>query len=502
MEDEILKMKNIFAKVLIIICLITSFSCSTKNHHDLQASMRRENANASFLMHYKNAREYAENGNIDEAINEYLICRNLGNVYSELNSNNYEINQAILQLYLAKEDYIEALKLIITMMKKEPTRDYYLMRANIYKMLDFTEMSAIDINIANKLERVYYVSVLGSDIQNNGLTEQSPFQTLEKAVDAAKRGSIKTIVVIGNLTNEDRHSNSRGPAFSVDNNGSEILIIGKSYGVLSGGTKIYRDFFYPTVISVSGNFRFANIDIREGGICLEISSNSNVFLDNGVNIYGNSHSRFSDLFSPPRSTGINNNGNLVIQGDTTIKNNWTANSGNAGGITNSGTLLIKDFVMISENRASSFSDGWSTTFGGGGGIYNSGNLTIQDSVKIINNSSRANAGGINNSGTINMLGGEIRNNASAKNGGGVYNNGTFNMRNGTISNNEAEYGGGIYISGGSNSVFTLFNGAIENNKARLTGGAVYVESRARFNQNAGEMRNNTASDGSNNIFRQ
>jgi hypothetical protein len=472
--------------------------------------MTREKAIEIFETHFNNANELTINGNIDEAINEYLICKTLVNKTYVIeftgirNIYNKRVNYSLLPLYELKENYSEALVIINQIIKEEPTKDYYLKRANIYRLLNLSEMSELDINVSNRLDRVYFVSVLGSDTQNNGLTEESPFQTLEKAVDAAKRGAIKTIIIIGTLSNEEHFSSGSGSAFSVDNNGNEILIIGKSNGVLTAKTITYREYFYHTVVRVSGNFRFSNIRIGDGNTGLEISSNSNIFLDNGVEISGNNYYRNSDYFSQPRSSGINNSGNLVIQGDAIISSNYTTNRGNAGGITNSGSLLIKNFVIISENKASQISNNRRVVVSEGacGGIYNSGSLTIQNSVKIINNASVSNAGGIYNSGTINMLGGEIRNNFSEKNGGGIYNIGTFNMRNGLISNNGAEYGGGIYISGGSNSVFTLFNGTIENNQAKLTGGGVYVESRGRFNQNSGEIRNNTASDGNNNVFRQ
>ncbi|GHV82188.1 hypothetical protein AGMMS49991_07460 [Spirochaetia bacterium] len=70
---------------------------------------------------------------------------------------------------------------------------------------------------AQTAERSYYVSANGSD-SNNGRREDAPFETLQKAVDSATAGVVKTITILGPVYNSARVTNA-GVA--------EILIIGK-----------------------------------------------------------------------------------------------------------------------------------------------------------------------------------------------------------------------------------------------------------------------------------
>jgi hypothetical protein len=129
-------------------------------------------------------------------------------------------------------------------------------------------------------------------------------------------------------------------------------------------------------------------------------------------------------------------------------------------------------------------------------------------------------GGVYNSGSFSMYGGEISNNTSYGSGGGVYNNGyDFTMYGGKISGNAASAGGGvsnyngkILLCGGSisdNAVkgagggvdifygsFVMSGGVISGNVAWDKGGGVYSYFMfSSFSMSGGEITNNTASMG-------
>ena len=97
----------------------------------------------------------------------------------------------------------------------------------------------------------FFVSSSGNDA-SDGLTEKAAFQTLSRAVSAAKSGDIKRIVIIGAL-NEKSESSSVYPGdsnsvFFLSNTGrDEILITGKfvpghkDAAVLSAADKFEAD---------------------------------------------------------------------------------------------------------------------------------------------------------------------------------------------------------------------------------------------------------------------
>lgn len=132
--------------------------------------------------------------------------------------------------------------------------------------------------------------------------------------------------------------------------------------------------------------------------------------------------------------GINNKGNLYIEGGTISGNQINnANTGNHGaGIFNNSILVLSD-CTISSNSGDD-----------GGGIYNdtTGVITMTN-VTISNNTSiNHGGGGIDNYGFITILGGcNITGNNAASNGGGIWNNGTLRMSGcNTIANNTSARG--------------------------------------------------------------
>ena len=108
----------------------------------------------------------------------------------------------------------------------------------------------------------------------------------------------------------------------------------------------------------------------------------------------------------------------------------------------------------------------------GGGIYNTGTLRLEGG-DITRNKAKDNAGVFNASNaTFTMTGGMISENTSTLMGGaGVTNYGTFTMSGGTITDNSAvTRGGGVWSIGS----FTMTGGSITGNTAGNNGGGLCV----------------------------
>ena len=137
-----------------------------------------------------------------------------------------------------------------------------------------------------------------------------------------------------------------------------------------------------------------------------LNSNAKLTLKNVVIENGDVGDRYNYNAS---GGGILNNGTLIIQNTTILKNH----AGDGGGISNSGILTV-DNSVISKNNADL-----------GGGIYNQGNMTIRNST-ISNNVSKSYGGGIydfntNENESVKIINSTIANNYSIGYGGGVFN---------------------------------------------------------------------------------
>jgi hypothetical protein len=168
-----------------------------------------------------------------------------------------------------------------------------------------------------------------------------------------------------------------------------------------------------------------------------------------LSISGNNNSRVFGITS----------GNVTISGLLITQGNASGNSG--GGISNSGTLTLKNST-ISGNTA-----------GFGGGIANFGTLTLNNSTVSGNTAGGRNfssGGGIENSfGTLTLNNSTVSGN-TATNGGGISNfGGTLTLKSSTISGNTAINGGGIYNFG----TLVLKNSILSGNKATSAGGGIY-----------------------------
>jgi hypothetical protein len=410
--------------------------------------------------------------------------------------------------------------------------------------------------------RAYYVRADGDDENNNGRSEAAPFKTVNKAVEAAKMGVIKTIIVIGTISVEASIS---------DAGNDEILLTGKAdaseaeKAVLSGG------------FSVSSKVRITHITITKKS--LSIGSSALVTLGMGVVIEGVEPDRFSggggygvytkSISSPIltmtdnavirncASGGIDGTRTVSISGSASIMDNGGYGI-NGGSVTITGNAVISgnkrggiiaDKINISGNTAVRDNEGHGVSIRSGSGIASvsgsaviSGNngmgiassglqygtVTISDHAAISNNGggkdpsdSRKLLGGGISANTVTMNGGKIIDNTvnggiivggtctinggeisgnSAKKGGGIYMTaGELTIAGGTIKGNKAEYGAGIYMEKGT---ATHTGGTITGNEAEFVGGGVYVPLGATFNAKGGTVSDNTAGDGGNNVFRQ
>jgi hypothetical protein len=329
-------------------------------------------------------------------------------------------------------------------------------------------------------ESTYYVRADGSD-RNNGLSEEAPFKTLRKAVDAANKGRIKTIIVLGVLNLESEGESSLHPysVFTVTNTrGAEITIRGKEgadaveQGVLSGAGA------GRVVISVmeESRIRLEHLEIEGGsggyaGGGINVRDQSRLTLGNGTLVWNN-HSQSSG-----GGVAVVESGTLIIQGGMIFDN--TAQSGCGGVVVASGTFIMEDGGIYDNETAMS---------GGGVGIQE-GNFIMRGGEISGNESVMGGGGVVVTGGTFTIMAGLISDNTTQENGGGVaISGGTFIMEGGEISgkNTAQGGGGGVLLRSGS---FTMRGGEISSNESPISGGGVVVES-GNFTMESGEISGN------------
>ena len=139
---------------------------------------------------------------------------------------------------------------------------------------------------------------------------------------------------------------------------------------------------------------------------------------------------------------------------------------------NEGKLTI---TSSSSGQAGTIKGGNNT--GNGGGIYNTGTLEIQNGT-ITGNSSSKDGGGIYNTGTLLFERGSVSGNTAELSGGGIRNYGGTVTIDGqaVIADNTAQrnHGGGICVSE-SSSALNLYGGAITRNTAGGQGGGIMAD---------------------------
>jgi predicted outer membrane repeat protein len=340
--------------------------------------------------------------------------------------------------------------------------------------------------------RSYYVWADG-DNENNGRSEDQPFKTLQKAVDAAKMGVIKRITVLGKINSG---------AVIEDAGTDEILITGKPDAAEGEKAEITYDI---TIRNAKVRFTYVSITSSRWGLELEGKSN-NITLGAGAlvsYIYVRCEDTTLTMTDDARISG-KGIGSTSNAGSYPLRLTMLDNAEISGNTDGGGILYWDNLTLIMSGNARIVNN---TTTGSGGGIRANGNLTLtmSDNAEISGNTAKGEGGGIYAGGklTINGNGGKISGN-TAKNGGGVFAAGSEVSMAGktTITGNKAEFGTGVFVSKSEKCVFTHKGGSITGNEAEYVGGGVYVESGAAYTAQGGTVTGNTAGDGGTDVFRQ
>ena len=179
-------------------------------------------------------------------------------------------------------------------------------------------------------------------------------------------------------------------------------------------------------------------------------------------------------------------GSVAISG-LTVTGGLAAGSACGGGILNAGVLLLSD-VLVADSTARLGGGICNTgtieiTGGeitgnaaeeGGAGLYSTG-AAILTSVAITGNLGGADTtgGGIANTGTLTVLRCEIADNAATR-GGGLANGSHAALRETTLAGNTAETGAGIW-NGPEASTLEVANATLSGNAATDLGGGIYSD---------------------------
>ena len=270
------------------------------------------------------------------------------------------------------------------------------------------------------IENSYFVRANGND-QNNGLTENTAFKTLKKAISAVKQNNtIKTITIVGTLDPisegyTDPRTSTEILTRNIPANGVftisddvEVKIMGKDHtSSLSGSNK-------RNVVVLAVGFRakvsLENINIGNGGC--------------GLALYG---------------------GNVHIGDRVRIENN--------SNITGEPLIYSQSVQNFLENS------------GGGIIVTNKGNLIIDGKWWVIGNNKAFLGAGLY------MINGSVLITADGNDSGG------------TFSQNHAIYGGAVYID--RSGTFTMRGGRMRENIADECGGGVFVRGDGRFIKESG-----------------
>jgi len=256
----------------------------------------------------------------------------------------------------------------------------------------------------------YFVRANGND-SNVGTSENAPFRTLAKAVEAASKTKVKTITVIGTLIGQTEISNS-----GVD----EILITGKH--------------------GASDSEKAALTTLTEKTNTIQITGNSNIKLEYLTVMTG---STYSIIYAEGNEVKLTLGKDAVVFGNGEDVE-YLANAG--GGI-----LMIKGTLIIMDNAAVT---NCLAELGGGIAVSDGVKMVVQDNAVISNNMADDSGGGV----CVLRSNLEIKNNAIIRGntanydsidsgGGGIYcSSGTIKLHdNSSVTGNFAPYGGGIFL---------------------------------------------------------
>jgi predicted outer membrane repeat protein len=362
--------------------------------------------------------------------------------------------------------------------------------------------AAVNLDAQTTIRRSYYVNAATGDDGNNGRSEDKPFKTMAKAVEAAKMGAVKTITIIGPVG-----------GFEIAGTGpDETLITGKpdageaEKAVINGRVLVRGNapvkFTYVTIENRIGQ----GTDDRHGVYAMsKVTLGQNTVIQNcaATGVWGSDRGgKISVLLTDNavitrcKENGIGGyvtvimtdyssitHNNTGIRGeDCTLSGNAKISNNRAGGIAaSSSTITISENAEISNN----------TTNESGGGVF-VGKL-VMNGGRITNNAAKKYGGGVRCD-SIEMTGGEISGNQAPR-GGGIYCGSNASVvSGGAISGNKAEYGAGVFVANTNKASFTLSGGSITGNEAEFVGGGIYVDSGVKYTATGGSVTGNTAGD--------
>ena len=138
-------------------------------------------------------------------------------------------------------------------------------------------------------------------------------------------------------------------------------------------------------------------------------------------------------------------------GDVTLSDNveYKPHSSDTGGL-----ILASEKTMTLNLNGKTINRSLTSAIDNGYVIQNSGNLILTGTGTIRGGNNTGNGGGIQNTGTLSISSAAIRYNNATGDGGGIYNSGTLTITGGTISNNTTSgNGGGICHNNVANNTF-------------------------------------------------
>ena len=272
---------------------------------------------------------------------------------------------------------------------------------------------------ANSAGVSYYVRANGND-SNRGTSENAPFATLQKAIDAAIATPVKKITVIGTLNTS---------VTIRDSGAEEILITGKTDA--HEREKAVLLVLNQIVLEILGNSK-----IRLENITLQGKTELNNAVSQGIAINGATVTLGSNTlitkFASTDGPGVfMRSGNLYMTGNAAIAGNIARGSG--GGIyMNAGTLIMDGNSVIRDNEARSTR----RIDAGGGGIFLwSGTVELKENSLITGNKASVCGGGVYCAGRLIINGISIWD---------IENEWRHTFESGNIHGNSAENGPDVY----------------------------------------------------------
>jgi hypothetical protein len=308
----------------------------------------------------------------------------------------------------------------------------------------------------------YYVRADGDD-QNDGLSEETPFRSLFKAMTAASKTDTKTITLLSSLDLSSERSSNSERVFIIQGTGKDLITIRGKSGirvVLSGAGAGRRVLLIKGISYIC----FENMEISGGsssgeGGGIGIGGGSQVILGDGAVITGNRSETVGG------GIAIAPGGKLYIRGASVSAN---LSGGVGGGIAavGAGTVLVMEGGEIRENKAEG---------GGGVAVYEGGVFTLKSGAVFGNQAVIAGGGVVLNRGAaLTMEGGSINGNSSAGSGGALalIDSCVFTMLDGEIGQNASgEYGGAVAAD--HTATLALLGGNIRGNSAGIHGGGIF-----------------------------